>query len=194
MDLAVSTSFMPKQQLNLPQQAVRLWSQESCSIFNNELMWLWPLILSLRKNNDLLINRCMQIQGTSKAKMEQGGSLQMEDRLQLGWSRMCVCVCVGGSGGSWWGFPLLFQQNKPSTGLFEKTPLACSSVNGLSIVSQYNTLRRFRPDGATGSYKWNTPQFDTTTIRLCCAPALLQLDGFLMKTLNFLDFFSFLES
>lgn len=47
-------------------------------------MWLWLITLwSLEKNNVLLINRSMQIEGTSKAKMELRVGLQMDDGLHL---------------------------------------------------------------------------------------------------------------
>lgn len=189
---------MPKQQLNPPQQAARLWSQESCSIFNNELMWLWPLALSLGKNNAVLINRCMQIQGTSKAKMDQGADLQAEE----------VGSKQSGGGAGWEGVhgggsPLLFQQNgqstwfiwKGSSSMFiSKWLIYCSLVwmerQKKTISHHFNHDSGARWSGRKSLSKWNAPQFvRTTTIGSCRTPALLQLDGFLMTTLHFLGFF-----
>lgn len=203
-DLAASTSFMPKQQLNPPQQAARLWSQESCSIFNNELMWLWPLALSLGKKNAVLINRCMQIQGTSKAKMEQGAASQAEE----------VGPKQSGGGAGWEGVhgggsPLLFQQNgqstwfiwKGSSSMFiSKWLIYCSPVwmerqkkqKKKTISHHLNHDSGARWSGRKSLSKWNAPQFvRTTTIGSCRTPALLQLDGFLMTTLHFLVLFFF---
>lgn len=163
----MSTSFMPKQQLNPPQQAARLSSQKSCSIFNNELMWLWPLTLSLGKNNALLINRCMQIRGTSKAKMEPGAALQTEE---VG-PRQSGGVVGGGRGMA--GDPrFCFNRTDNQPGSFEKAPVACSSVNGLSIVPEYGwkdkkiknkkshitLITTPVPDGATGNHFPNETQ------------------------------------
>lgn len=97
-------------------------------------MWLWPLALSLGKNNAVLINRCMQIQGTSKAKMEQGAALQAEE---VGPKQSGGGAGQGGKG-SMAGDPhFCFNRTDNQPGSFEKAPVACSSVNGLSIVPQY---------------------------------------------------------
>lgn len=62
----------PSQLCTAKQGAAQLWSQEFCSTFNNELVWIWLVILAPEKNTSLLINRRIQIQARLEPRWRRG--------------------------------------------------------------------------------------------------------------------------
>lgn len=143
-------------------------------------MWIWPVALSLGKNNGLLINRCMQAHLTPRWRRGRcsgaGSQTDTSPRRTQGGMEMA-------------GDPrFCFNRTDQHPDSFEKAPVACSSVNGLSIVHwsqsasmetqkkkishHFNHDSSARWSGGKSLYKWNTGQFlrRTTISRVVCRP------------------------